>query len=487
MGVVFDSGHPEDANEPGGPVFRVERHGDRWVLGFGTPGPTLQRVRIGDRVWVTSDPDVMVATERLRRTAIPRRTLPVDLEVRGAAGRPLWMRARSAGREAVAETATAATQATGAGLTDTVLRDKLGAFGGSDFHLGRLDTQGLAPGLHVPVSELKRARRALVEGLNASPDAPSANVARTLERVDRPQFAFPALAPPDGYPRLVPLCRSPAQLEAAIASGSQEVELDWMEMVGLGAAVTRARAAGLQVTLATLRVQKPGEEAFDGRLARLEPEGVLVRHWGGMVAFARRRAEHPERFARLRIHGDFSLNVSNSITAHHLFGWGLDTLTASHDLDEEQLFALLDNVPAERVEVIVHHRIPTFHTEHCVYAHLLSNGRDDRTCGRPCEVHQIGLQDTSGRVHPVIVDAGCRNTVFNSEVQSAARLVPRLLRAGVRRLRIEFVREDRDEAATVLAQYAALIAGRTTAEQLLVEVGAVPQQGVSRRSMELSR
>jgi hypothetical protein len=71
--------------------------------------------------------------------------------------------------------------------------------------------------------------------------------------------------------------------------------------------------------------------------------------------------------------------------------------------------------------------------------------------------------------------------------QSAARRVPRPLRTGVRRLRVEFVREDRGEAAAVLACYAALIAGRTTADRVLAEVGAVPQQGVSRKSMELSQ
>ena len=66
---------------------------------------------------------------------------------------------------------------------------------------------------------------------------------------------------------------------------------------------------------------------------------------------------------------------------------GLDTLTAAHDLDREQLLALLARAPRGRVAVTVHHHIPTFHTEHCVYAHLLSNGRDFRTCGRPCEQH----------------------------------------------------------------------------------------------------
>nr|WP_283247218.1 U32 family peptidase [Corallococcus exiguus] len=33
MGVVFDAGAPEDKHEPGGPIFRVEREGDAWVLG----------------------------------------------------------------------------------------------------------------------------------------------------------------------------------------------------------------------------------------------------------------------------------------------------------------------------------------------------------------------------------------------------------------------------------------------------------------------
>jgi len=488
MGVVFDDGHPEDAHEPGGPVFRVAQRGRRSVLGFGTPGPDLRRVRAGHRVWVTSDPAIVRETDRLLRAELPRQREPLHLAVEGEIGRTLRIRARSGAREAIVETRTAAQPAQGAGLTRDVLRDKLGALGDTPFELAALDLRKLSAGLHVPVSELKTARRAFVEGLLAAQPQQAARHRRETppaRRMARPHFALPTLAAPDPDPRLVPLCRSPEQLEAAIEVGVPEVELDWMEMVGLATAVGRARAAGLRVTLATLRVQKPGEEAFDGRLARLEPDGVLVRHWGGMVAFARRRAAHPERFAGVRIHGDFSLNVTNSMTAEHLFGWGLDTLTLAHDLDEDQLFAMLAKTPAERLAVVVHHRIPTFHTEHCVYAHLLANGRDHRTCGRPCEQHEIGLRDHQARVHPVIVDAGCRNTVFNSEVQSAAYLVPRLLDAGVRRFRIEFVRETRAEARMVLEAYQALIAGDGSPEDLVQELGVAPRQGVSRRAMRL--
>jgi putative protease len=255
-----------------------------------------------------------------------------------------------------------------------------------------------------------------------------------------------------------------------------------MELVGLGKAVARARAAGLHVTLATVRVQKPGEEAYDRRLAALGPDAILVRHWGALASFQRLDAS-----ARPLLHGDFSLNVTNSITAAELFDRGLDTLTASHDLDREQLMALLDAAPAERFTIVLHHRIPTFHTEHCVYAHLLSAGRDFRTCGRPCERHEIALRDHKGRTHPVIVDVGCRNTVFNDEVQSAADLVPELVRRGVRRFRVELVRESREETMRVLAAYRDLLAGRVPPSEAIARADARAHYGVSGQPMTLMR
>ena len=159
-----------------------------------------------------------------------------------------------------------------------------------------------------------------------------------------------------------------------------------MEMVGLGRRST-AQKGGLEVSVATVRVQKPGEEGFDRRIAKLNPDGVLVRHWGGVMHFADAAADGPA------VHGDFSLNLTNSLSALHVLGLGLDTITAAHDLDAVQLRAMLAAVPAERVTLVLHHHIATFHTEHCVYAHTLSEGRDWRSCGRPCEAHRVALRD----------------------------------------------------------------------------------------------
>ncbi|MEO6029592.1 MAG: DUF3656 domain-containing protein, partial [Candidatus Binatia bacterium] len=533
MGVVFDAGHPEDPREPGGPIFAVEPTADGWALRFGQPGPDLGHVTTGDRVWITSDPAIGRETERVLAADEPTGRIALELTVHGAAGEPLRVVAVAGHARAEITSPSRLQPAAGGGLTETVLREKLASVGGTPFRVATIDCGALADGLHLPVSELKTMRRALVATLlpqvehgsvrEVHPDSFVSGLCAGA-RVLRPSRWTPPAAP-----ELVVLCRRAEQLEAVIASGAGAVELDWMELVGLGKAVARARAAGLQVTLATVRVQKPGEEGYDRRLAALAPDAVLVRHWGALTSFQRveppaaqprdsrdaqpgdsRNAQpgdsrdaqpadprNPQpgdseptqpgaaKAARPLLHGDFSLNVTNSITAAELFDRGLDTLTASHDLDRAQLLALLDQAPAERFTVVLHHRIATFHTEHCVYAHVLSTGRDFRTCGRPCEQHELGLRDHKGRTHPVIVDVGCRNTVFNSEVQSAADLVPELVRRGVRRFRVELVRETRAETARVLAAYADLLAGKLSPAEAMARAEARAHYGVSHAPMAL--
>ncbi|MCB9736444.1 MAG: U32 family peptidase [Deltaproteobacteria bacterium] len=480
MGVVFDLGDPEAADEPGGPLFDVAPTGDGFRLVFGDPGPDLRRVPVGARVWVTGDPAPEARAQKLVTGAPPRGRVPATLVVAGEAGEPLRATLEAGGQAASGATASALTAADGAGLDAALLESKLGALGGTPFALAGLDATALAPGLFVPSSELKALRRELAAALDAQVAAGPARALAADPALPGLLASLPAPAPRDGdAPRLVPLCRLDAQLDAVIAAGLPEVELDWMEMVGLGRAVARAREAGLRVTIATTRVQKPGEEGYDRRIAKLAPDAVLVRHWGGVMAFAQGQGEGGlPRPAR--VHGDFSLNVTNSVTARHLLGLGLDTLTASHDLDEAQLMGLLAGVPRGRVAVTLHHHIPTFHTEHCVYAHLLSDGRDFKSCGRPCEAHRVSLVDPKGLAHPVIVDVGCRNTVFEARAQSAAALVPRLVDAGVARFRVELVRETAAETAVVLGAYAALLRGELTSREAVAKVGVHEQFGVVR-------
>ncbi len=475
LGVVFDDGHPE-TDEQGGPIFAVDELGpDRWLLGFGTPGPDLGRVAVGARVWVTSDPAQHRAAERLVATT-PDGRIALALVVTGADGAPLTVTATAGGATATAASAPL-TAARGHGLDAALLADKLGALGGTRFHLAGLDAAGLAPGLHLPVSALKELRRQLVAALDAALDRVDRAVRATSVVSEVRAAAWAAQpAPAAAAPAVVPLCRQDDQLDAVLAAGAPEVELDWMELVGLARAVARARAAGARVVIATPRVIKPGEERILEHLLRLEPDAVLVRSWAATAALAGRGPA---------LHGDFSLNVTNSVSAGFALGLGLATVTAAHDLDATQLAALLAAAPVGRFAVTVHHHIPSFHTEHCVYAHLLSGGRDYRSCGRPCEAHQVALRDRTGLVHPVVVDVGCRNTVFGAQAQSAAGLVKELVAQGVARLRVEFVREAGADAARVWGAYRDLAASRTSVAEVVKTAAALEQFGVTRGTMRV--
>jgi putative protease len=183
--------------------------------------------------------------------------------------------------------------------------------------------------------------------------------------------------------------------------------------------------------------------------------------------------------------GDFSLNVANRVTAAEVLERGLVAFTPSFDLDADAARSRCWRAPfGPWAEVVVHHPMPLFHMEHCVYAALLSEGRDHLTCGRPCEHRKISLKDRAGMSHPVEADVGCRNTVFHARPQSAAQLVPGLQRSGVRRFRIELVREDAEATGRLVETYRALLQGEAPAEvwrRLRVEGG----YGVVRGSLRV--
>src|SRR5262249_8681154 len=155
------------------------------------------------------------------------------------------------------------------------------------------------------------------------------------------------------------------------------------------------------------------EEKIDKYLDDLAPDALLVRGLGALREGARAHAQTRTPAARI---GDFSLNVTNRITAAEVLARGLSAFTPSFDLDAAQLTALLapEHGFAPWAEVVVHHPMPLFHMEHCVIAALLSDGRDHKTCGRPCERHKVSLRDRAGMEHPVEADVGCRNTVFHA-------------------------------------------------------------------------
>jgi putative protease len=226
------------------------------------------------------------------------------------------------------------------------------------------------------------------------------------------------------------------------------------------------------VYLATPRIQKAGETGFFRLIENAKPDGVLIRNLGALDYF---------RSAKLPMIGDFSLNVSNPLSADLFISEGLQRLTPSYDLDITQLLELLRSAPPSWFELTLHQHIPMFHMEHCVFAAFLSQGKDHLTCGRPCDHHRIAVRDRVGESHPIRADVGCRNTVFNSRPQSGASHLPQLLATGLRHFRLELLDESPEEAVRLLQSYREALAGHTDPSHLARSLGARDQLGVLAR------
>ncbi|WP_199616660.1 U32 family peptidase [Paenibacillus alkalitolerans] len=484
-GIVFDAGDPTK-DEEGGRVYDIKQKGVK-VEGelpgglaeivMGRNDVNLKRVHVGDRIWRTSDPALDKRLRATYETDKPYRTFPVSVAVYGEAGQPLvalWTD-ESTGHTVSVQSGLPLAVAEKRPIDGALLEEQFGRLGGTLFELALLDN-GLTGQVIVPMSELNRMRRRAVEQLEAERRRPPQYVKRSVDVYE--DAVTPAPRP--ASPKLTALCRSLEQVQAIASRTDVDfIYADFEFIKQFPAAVDAVRAAGKRIALATPRIHMPGETGYFNNILRLKPDAVLVRNTGAVYWFAKHFAQNPSG-AHPELIGDFSLNVANHKTANLFLDTGLSMVTPSYDLNIQQMIDLLERSDTSRLEIVIHQHMPMFHTEHCVYCTFLSEGTDYTNCGRPCEEHRVSLRDRIGMSHPVRVDEGCRNTVYNAIEQSGAEYLQNFLDLGVSTYRVEFLEETGDKAVEVLNLYGKALRGDVSGTQVWRSLKATNQLGVTR-------
>jgi putative protease len=481
-GIVFDAANwrsPEEAEE-GGRIYQALPGLDGMVeLRFANNSVDFARIRPGDLVWRTHDPDLdRIAKPYTNPTAGPVARQPVDVQIHAQAGRKLsttWTLSAKSSVAVTVESDEPLPESQNRPLTADFARDQFSRLGNTSYQLGSLDLE-IEGSPFAPASLLNQIRRQAVERLQSIQSTGSPvethNAADALAHV-LPQSARPS-ATTAAAAALHLLVRTPEQLGAAIAVRPDSITLDYLDLYGLRPSVERVKSESIPVRVASPRVLKPGEERILNFLASLDCP-ILVRG-AGMI--------EPLGNAAVReLIGDFSLNTANTITAETYRNLGLARLTPGHDLNARQIAALAQSIGGEFIEAIAYQHLPVFHTEHCVFCRFLSTGTTFRDCGRPCEHHRVALKDPTGRAHPVMADVGCRNTVFGSEAQEASRHLDAFRRAGVRHFRLEFVHESADQVIAVADAFRRALAGESSGSRLTVELRAIAPSGVTEGSL----
>lgn len=471
-GVVFDAADwrsPEE-HEEGGRVFHVEPHLDgRLELSFANNAVDFRRIRAGDLVWRTHDPDLDRVVRPFLNPAAPVAKQAVKVRITAREGRPLETRwSVGSGQSVMVESDEPLACAANRALTAETLREQFGRLGNTPYELVELEAD-LAGSFFAPVSLLNRMRREAVDKLQEMQSHPAPQRVRPapdLHREPRTRRAAGA--------RLHVLVRASEQLAAAIAARPDSITLDYLDLFGLRPSVQRVKAASVEVRVASPRILKTGEARIVDFLSSLDCP-ILVRDSGTLAAL-RQRAKPP-------IIGDFSLNAANTLTAEMYLELGLERLAPTHDLNAAQIATLAGTVGGERIEAIAYQHLPVFYTEHCVFCRFLSTGTTHRDCGRPCERHRVAMRDSEGRAHPVVADVGCRNTVFGAQAQEASAHMDAWRASGIEHFRLEFVHESTHEVEKVTAAFQDYLADRSSAAELHRRLQRIAPAGVTEGSL----
>jgi putative protease len=495
-GIAFPSVLGE-VHDQGGRVYEIfarsepvkEAQAGQVELAFGRDAVALDRLRPGQEIWKTDDPQI---DRRLRQTfagGAARRRVPLDVIVEATVGGKLRVIARSGtGAECKVESEKPLEEAQRHPLTAGVLREQFGRLGASVYELRELDAriEGRPMG---PLSVLGQLRHEMVRLLDAAAVArpapklrprPDVSCCKMDLRVSLSEDHGPIV---DGLggpsyewdeslatrsPTWHVLCREWMHVEELLNLGVTSIIGDFAELQYCGRAVRMARERGAEIYLATPRIQKPGEEAHFEKIADAKPDGMLVRNFGG-VAFCSQR--------QIPFVADMTLNAVNQWTVGWLHELGARRVTAAYDSDRRRLVELAEAAPWSELEVVVHQYIPLFHTEHCIFDTEVGGRRNGEPaspllltksgisplattasavaltpdeearqsqrraapCSFACMKHEVRLKDRMGVEHPLQSDACCRNTLYHAQPQSFFDHVAELRRRGVRHFRIELL------------------------------------------------
>ncbi|MBC7427046.1 MAG: U32 family peptidase [Bacteriovorax sp.] len=355
-------------------------------------------------------------------------------------------------------------------LTKWALSEELGALGGTCFILDELSLNA-KKSFYIHQKILKKVRREFTEKLMEK------RVAREAIVVSEP-FLTVVADQSKKQTKLNVMLREIDQVKdflnfyEKMGNTLGVVYLDYEFGKGYVESVAMLKTKGIKVGIATTRILKPNEYYNFKIIERANPDIVLCRNLGAVSYFQDKQFE---------LRGDFSLNVTNSVTANYFFNKKLSTLCASYDLNSTQLMDLVGHLDASRIEVTTHQYMPSFHMEHCVFAAFMSKGSSFRDCGKPCEEHRLELKDQFGNHHQIKADQECRNTMFNAVPQSAAKLIPSLIERGVSELRFEALYEKGVELEKKVLGYSRLIENQNIelTNELISHIGVLEKYGLS--------
>ncbi|MEN6313442.1 MAG: U32 family peptidase [Clostridiaceae bacterium] len=211
-------------------------------------------------------------------------------------------------------------------------------------------------------------------------------------------------------------------------------------------------------------------------------DGILA----GNIGTVRRLKDRCQKggVREMRLAGDISLNLYNSLSVQEAAKMGLDSVALSIEMTLQQIRGLKDAdlsadahlngsnatiiAPAASpaIEAAVYGRLPLMISEHCPVGCMEGGFSAASACSGSCSRVEYRLKDRMGVEFPVICDKlDCRSTILNSNVLFAPDSIRTLKAAGVSIFRLYIWDEPTEAAKELIQLYRAAAEGDSKALQ----------------------
>lgn len=467
-GILFED--PGEENSAGSRLFSYKFQGNKTLLEFGNIFD-FRRVHPGMSAFRNDSPAM---EKRLHKTFAERENeikFPVKMRLFARFGEPISLELQDFENHNVCVHSEKILEKAKTPRDNSErIRKELSALTGSAYSAKDI-LLDIPTDAFIIDKEVRNLRKTAVEALDSArfhshPSEVSASRGKALIAHARSAFQKSSESPT----QITVLVRSPKQLENLQGLEIDRVILDLDWGVDYKKPMERVRKLGYQVGVATIRVLKEGETKNLKKLVDFKPDFILVRNPGALVYL---------QDSGIPLEGDYSLNVSNVLSAEWFLSQGLSSLHPSLDLNASGTEKLLENFGGSHFEVSIFEHLPAFYMEHCLYAANLTEAERFPYCKQICSKHHIDILDHKGALHSLVPDAECRNTLYLERPQSALNLVPTFQKLGVTKFRLEMLEESASEVADKIRLYAQAIRGKLSLSTAAKLIGAEEKYGVS--------
>ena len=316
-------------------------------------------------------------------------------------------------------------------LTGEMLAQRVAKTGGTPYRCVQVRTR-VDPGLTISAAAINAMRRDVLNQLTALR-------ARREEKPIRSPKPVPMIRGSRGLPGLTIQVTTREQLTPNLLNTETAMLYVPMHLLMADPNMTLRLVERGRLAVALPRV------VHDPEMAKLQQDLSTLRQWGVRDALVGNLGLIiPAREAGMRIHGDFGLNVFNSISMNVMKSLEIVSAVPSFEMTLPQIRDLSKAVSAE---LIAYGRLPLMLTENC----LIRGRTGECTCQTETSVK---LTDKTGADFPIIKDGDiCRSVLLNGKKLSWLDRQEDLNKLGLWALRLYFTTENSREVDRVLGDY----------------------------------